>query len=202
MWWDELERILYDDHFPETNIRLSAGGREYNMKSGQTPAEAYHFLQPILRWSVPDERDDLLSQLRKQAGLPAEGRSTHRIMTETEIKQLARSRSAIIGAHTHRHPALSTLSPQTQQSEIHESKRILKQILSTNIEHFSYPFGSKKDYDENSVRICKEAGFKMVCSNFYGQVHSWTSRYELPRILVRDWNMNQFKENMKIFFRH
>ena len=65
---------------------------------------------------------------------------------------------------------------------------------------FSYPYGGRKDYSKESVRICREIGFKKVASNFAGQMHSWTNRYEIPRCLVRNWGWRRFSKEVSEFF--
>jgi peptidoglycan/xylan/chitin deacetylase (PgdA/CDA1 family) len=202
-WWDELERILLAKQFAVEKIELKSAQRNVVLKTStfEQRRNSYESLHPILKYASLAERDELISQLRTQAGLSVSGRATHRVMTKEEIQRLANSTSAVIGAHSHRHPALSILSSQEQQEEISISKNILQEITGKSIDHFSYPFGSKKDYNQETVRICGQIGFKMVAANYYGQVHRWTDRFQLPRILVRNWNRDDFSKNMQTFLR-
>jgi hypothetical protein len=80
------------------------------------------------------------------------------------------------------------------------SKQELENIIGKKITTFSYPFGRKKDYNRTSVRLCREAGFIKVAANFPGQVHRWTDPYQLPRHLVRNWNLDTFTAEMKSFW--
>jgi peptidoglycan/xylan/chitin deacetylase (PgdA/CDA1 family) len=112
------------------------------------------------------------------------------------------SAAAVIGAHTHSHPALSTLNYQRQLHEINTSKEILEKIIRKKIVHFSYPYGTKKDYNSDSINACREAGFDIVSANFYNQMHSWTDAFQLPRILVRNWEPALFREKLSKFFRY
>jgi peptidoglycan/xylan/chitin deacetylase (PgdA/CDA1 family) len=91
---------------------------------------------------------------------------------------------------------------EEQFNEINTSKQILEKLLKRKIEHFSYPYGGRGDYNDHSINICKEIGFKMVSANRYGQVHSWTNAYEVPRILVRNWNKAEFKKKVEKFFKY
>ena len=162
---------------------------------------AYQALHPILKNSLPDEIDKIITDLKKQTGVSLIKRSSHKHMTTIELKGLSASNSAVIGAHTHRHPSLSLLTYKSQLEEIRKSKEILERITGKKIEHFSYPYGSKADYNKSTMKICKELGFKMVCSNYYGQVHRWTDVLQVPRILVRNWNRNEFKKKIKNLFK-
>jgi peptidoglycan/xylan/chitin deacetylase (PgdA/CDA1 family) len=204
LWWDELERILLDDHhLPDfAEIKFKKESIKFSLLTATDRLNSYHSLHPYLKYSTPQERSDLIDQLRSSANLTDKGRESHRLMAIDEVRQLGSSRSAIIGAHTHNHPALSVLSYDQQKSEIAQSKLILENIVQKQVTHFSYPYGSKKDYNADSVQISRETGFKIVCSNYYGHVHSWTHPLQIPRILVRDWDKKTFSEHVAKFFRN
>jgi peptidoglycan/xylan/chitin deacetylase (PgdA/CDA1 family) len=121
-------------------------------------------------------------------------------MTQEELKRLAASPWAAIGAHTVTHSALSALTEEQQRHEIFTSKQDLENIIGTKIMTFSYPFGRRQDYNRTSVRLCREAGFIKAASNFPGQVHRWTDPFQLPRHLVRNWDLETFAAQMKRFW--
>lgn len=204
LWWDELERILLGPHsLPDSIETLNAGETlRFPTSSSAERSSSYNSLHPYLKYAHPEERNKMLELLRESAGIGPNGRETHRLMTTEELRHLSNSHGAVIGAHTINHPSLSVLSYKQQWQEIAESKRILETMLNNNILHFSYPYGSKKDYNADTVEICRQLGFKMVCSNYFGQVHSWTNRFEIPRVLVRDWNGQLFSEYMTKFFKY
>ncbi|MEO8764194.1 MAG: polysaccharide deacetylase family protein [Ginsengibacter sp.] len=204
LWWDELERILLGDHalppYLETYngtqvIRLSTSGTAERLKS-------YCSMYPLCKYAAPVERNRMIANLRQSAGISAAGRESHRLMTTKELKHLSDSSSSVVGAHTVNHPVLSILDYEQQQEEIIQSKLFLENLLGYPVQHFSYPYGSKKDYNKESARICHETGFKMVCANFHGQVHSWTNCFELPRILVRNWDKEFFSQYMTKIFKY
>lgn len=202
LWWDDLERIfLLPDVLPLT-LRLDVKDRQYSWPTGtkEEREHVYHTIHPLLKFLPPVERDGTIDYLLQWAGLKREGRPTHRMLTFDELINMDASASAVIGAHTHNHPALSALFRTEQTREITQSRDILEDLTNKKITHFSYPFGGKRDYNEDSIRICREAGFRMVCSNFYGQVHRWTSAWQVPRILVRNWNKTEFAHRLSKFF--
>ena len=121
-------------------------------------------------------------------------------MTPEEVRRVAASKWAAIGAHTVSHSALSSLDEEQQRHEIFTSKKDIENLTGLKITTFSYPFGRQQDYNQISVRLCREAGFIKVASNFPGQVHKWTDPFELPRHLVRNWDLNTFAAQMKSFW--
>ena len=98
------------------------------------------------------------------------------------------------------HTPLSVLSEDEQRHEIVSSKQQLERLLGTEITVFSYPFGRKDHYNRTSVRLCREAGFRKAASNFPGQAHRWTDNYQIPRQLVRNWNVGTFAARMRSFW--
>ena len=66
-----------------------------------------------------------------------------------------------IGAHSHTHPHLDTLSAAAAKEEIVHSKALLEDELGTEVESFAYPNG----YSSPTVRrLVAEAGFRSACA--------------------------------------
>jgi peptidoglycan/xylan/chitin deacetylase (PgdA/CDA1 family) len=201
-WWDELERIIMEDRpFPEKfTLNDSRFGRGWPTATPAGREILYRELHPLVKQLDPASREDWLMQLRQWAQAGETGRQAYRAMTGDELRRLARSKWVTIGAHTVSHTPLSVLSEEQQREEIVSSKLQLETLLGTEIRVFSYPFGRKCDYNRASVRICREEGFVKAASNFPGQVHRWTDPYQLPRQLVRNWEIDTFAARVKDFW--
>lgn len=202
-WWDELERICYEGSF--FNITFFIENIEYKVciNNLQQRIEVYNTLYPIVKKLSPINKDFFLTILSECARINLHtGRSSHRVLTSHEINQMFLSHAAVIGSHTTSHPSLSRLSYNDQYDEIKKSKLFLENVIGQSIKHFSYPYGTKADYDINSINICKELDFKMVASNFEGKVYKKTSNLEIPRFLVRNWKTNKFHMQMQKYLNH
>ena len=202
LWWDELERIfLTDFHLPESII-ISDGGNDYTLKTSTVPQriKIHNRWHKLFKSNLPDRREYFIENLKAWAELKDSGRSLYRMLTFEELKKLHVSKSAVIGAHTHTHTVMSLLTKEQQLSEMQQSKDILEKLLNTKIEHASYPFGTKKDFNEDSIEVSKQLNFKMTCANYHFQVHRWSNIHALPRILVRDWNLQEFKKQVARFY--
>ena len=101
-----------------------------------------------------------------------------------------------IGAHTMNHYTLSSLNKLEQEKEIIENKTQLESIIGKKIKYFAYPFGSRQHYNKHSLKIVKE-NFNLALSNFQGMVHKNTNPFELPRYLIRNWDLGVFKEKIR-----
>ena len=105
-----------------------------------------------------------------------------------------------IGSHTSNHFNLNSLSKSHQKNEILENKVKLEKDIKKKIEFFAYPYGSREHYNEHSVDLVKKY-FKFSFSNFTGNVHKDSNIHELPRYLVRNWDINEFKTKIEGFIR-
>jgi peptidoglycan/xylan/chitin deacetylase (PgdA/CDA1 family) len=210
LWWDDLERILLTDSVLPPTLQINIDGRAWEYATGTLTAirETYYALQAVLRFCKPAVIDAAMRQLYEWSGKNAEGRASHRLMTWQELAGMGQSPFATIGCHTHRHPAVGMLTYEEQLAEIGTSKEILEGVLGAPQVHFSYPFGgrkflgSKRYYNADSIRACKALGLQLVCANYHGQVHSWSNPFALPRILVRDWPLEVFRQHMQQFFKY
>jgi peptidoglycan/xylan/chitin deacetylase (PgdA/CDA1 family) len=202
-WWDEMERIFLSDERIPGLLTLDVNGKPYSFgtSSKEERVRTYHAMLPVIKNCNTQRRNDLMKKIINWSCLRPEGRASHRLLTSEELITLSKSKSSIIGAHTHGHPKLSICSYHEQFEEIRESKNKIEKLLNTTVEHFSYPFGTKEDYNAESIQVCQELGFKIVCANYHDQLHRWHNRYELPRILIRNWSMKEFQERMSSFFR-
>lgn len=112
-----------------------------------------------------------------------------RALTENELKKMSQSPFIEIGAHTKSHPILSKLTKERQESEILDSKTFLQKITGKKIDLFAYPFGTKKDFNQESKDLLEKRGFLCGCSCEGGYVGHNSDIYDLPRNIVRNWNI-------------
>jgi peptidoglycan/xylan/chitin deacetylase (PgdA/CDA1 family) len=182
----------------------AAAHRAWNVLSPETPTPrhaAYRALCPALAASDPAARTRWLEAIRARLGAGPEGRETHWTLTGDELRDLGSGNLIDIGAHTVTHARLSSLPPEQQCREITESKRALEERLGHPVASFSYPFGNHADYTADTVRLVREAGFDHACSNFGGAVRRRTARrFELNRVLVRDWDGDEFARRLREYF--
>lgn len=199
-WWDELERIFLVEQtsFPE-KVVLQIDTKKYQLmvRNQQEKTEAYRQLHPIIKPLYPDVRQYALNQLISQAGLPDQGRSSHRVLTWEELSLFANSNAVRIGCHTHNHVQLSALSLEDQTNEILLSKKLLESHLNIPITHFSYPFGTRTDFDIHTKNICQDLNIPFAYANIPGAVLPNVDPLSIPRHLIRNWGTDFFNQSLK-----
>jgi peptidoglycan/xylan/chitin deacetylase (PgdA/CDA1 family) len=222
LWWDELERIfLGPNPLPETlSLQIHGTRHEWRMDKGNggnrpgddqdwslleknDPSPRHRVYRSLCAAFGPlpgKDRQRLLDELRAWAGMDSAGRPSHRLLARDEVLELAEAGLVEIGAHTVTHPVLSSLSEEEQRAEIKDSKSRLEEILGQPVTSFSYPFGLRRDYTEATVSIVRESGFECACANIPGIVRSRADRFQLPRVVVRDWDGDEFGRRLKEWF--
>lgn len=196
-WWDELERLMLLGGERPDELRVAHGGEEqaHATDSAEARRSAYDALHPWLRFGPLERREHVLAQVRRWAGEPEQGlhRESHRALSVDELRELAASPVIEVAPHTRRHPSLAHQEIGVQRGEIAGSARDLEEWLGSRSAVFSYPFGGPgADYDGGTVAAVRGAGFELAVANFPARVTPLSSRFAIPRHLVRDWDARQF----------
>jgi peptidoglycan/xylan/chitin deacetylase (PgdA/CDA1 family) len=193
-WWDRLARIFHPERkLPALTLKINKINFTYKLSNPYKRKQAFGYICGLLRYSSPQVIDRTISYLERWAKLDGKEDSLYRAMNEEELKKMAQNRLFRIGAHTHQHSQLSQQTLALQRREIKKSKQGLEKIIQNPVNLFSYPYGSKRDYNAQSVRILRECGFEAACSTLAGMIECKSNLYELPRYGVGDWNCSRFK---------
>ncbi|MFA6715796.1 MAG: polysaccharide deacetylase family protein [Victivallaceae bacterium] len=188
-WWDQIEQILSKTKIKFDKLNLS-------IPPTVPKEEAVVQIQLALKSFSVQERRKFIGQLVKQAQVELNTRTQYRPLTIEELKQLSENELVTIGSHTVNHPRLAELPQSDQEYEINTGKAELEAILGNPVDTFSYPFGNLDDFSDITMKICKLANINKAAANFPGQTHSWTAPYQIPRSLVRNWDIDEFKKQV------
>ena len=201
-WWDELERILLDK------------GREYNKTfaldddffSCQWPTETYSAREELydtLHWLMYNKisvikRKAWMRQLREWSNVGNTGRKENRAVS---LEVLQKTPPLLtLGAHTVNHPSLKNLSENEQKYEIGQSIKDLECMLKHEISVFSYPFGGVGDFDKVAIELCKKENICKAAANFPGLWTSVCDDYQIPRNIVRNWDIDTYIKKIETFW--
>jgi len=224
-WWDEVERLLlHGRKLPEV-LCVNIDGQMFRWDLGQAANRMDGWLEQNRAWNVASLGEDVgprqrlyaslcellrpltdevrqsaIAAIREWAGEPATPRSSHRALLPDEVVQLAEGSDVEVGAHTVTHPVLSALPVAAQHQEVVRSRARLEDILNEQVTSFSYPYGTYADYSAATVDAVKAAGFACACSNFSDLADRRTSHFELPRVLIRDWDGDTVTRHLREAF--
>lgn len=181
MWWDELDRKY-----------LGSTPADWDWSAADPDEGAMRYRAAFHRYR---EKPFAIFEERPLA------RPERRMMTQDEVARLAATGFIEIGAHTVSHPVLSSLPAQEQQREIVKSKRDLETITGKAVKLFAYPNGFPADYTAQTVAICRAAGFDRAFAAWDAPLQDDCNAFEIPRMMVRDWDGDQFAARLRERFR-
>jgi peptidoglycan/xylan/chitin deacetylase (PgdA/CDA1 family) len=138
----------------------------------------------IYRWLPARQQPLFVDACEHAAGVRAVGGESP-FMSWAQIREL-RDMGHTIGAHTHTHPVLASLSAAEQQREIADSKRILEAQLGAPVDVFAYPYGKPHTtFTVETQQAVEACGFSAAFS-FYGgwNAAGRTAVFDIRRIKV------------------
>lgn len=165
-------------------------------------AETARLLSGELK-SWPDARRRELMKKLLDKYRPDESPLTERfrLMTLSEIRELALSDEFQIGIHGSSHSILSTMPRQRQQEEIMRALNELKELSIDAVPVFAYPNGRPEDFNRDTIEILKELSFDTAFTTSEGMLNRTDDGYRLARIPVgADTSKSEFKARLSGFF--
>jgi peptidoglycan/xylan/chitin deacetylase (PgdA/CDA1 family) len=181
-WWDALGEMLLQ----RDEIELSASGQTERIRVGtwEEKLAAYHRFRMIFHQEVNEGRSPFRGTWTLN-GVNPQVLTDRYFMTWKELQELANDPFVEIGAHTLTHRSLHQLSENEAGDEIEQSRRILKQKLGVEIEHFAYPFGN---CGQREFRLVRELGFKTAVTTRWCNIFPVHKEHlsSLPRKFL--WN--------------
>jgi len=218
-WWDELDRLFLQPGTLPPTLEMIVDGTEHewnlgdaavystdswrshrDWKAEENPPTARHrvFLEVwrLLQPLSEEHRRRLLDMLRAWAGAEASVRPSHRVMTATELVELAGSDAIEIGCHTVTHALLPDIPAPSVRAEVEESTAALDRLLGAAPKSFAYPYGA---YSQETIPAVRDAGFSCAVSTVETCVRATSDPYQLPRMEVRDWSGEEFERRLLIW---
>lgn len=202
-WWDELERILIKEDY-DFPLEFQLKDSIFSCVWPTTTKIERVRLYDTLVWLIKDKisltkRNNWMEQIRNWSG---DNKKTIKNNLNLQMDSIANLNLSLttIGAHTVNHLTLRGLPENEQYFEIAESKKKLESLFQKEIKVFSYPFGGINDYDNIAKNICKRLKFNKAAANFPGIWQSASDDFEIPRNLVRNWSLDQFRKHIKQFW--
>ena len=142
-----------------------------------------------LKTVTETEKEHRLSKLETATGrrLVLTDDSPYAPLNLAEIKMMADA-GMTFGAHTMSHPILSRLDRAAQAEEILASKKLIEERLGA-CPHFAYPNGQPDDWNQATLEIIKEAGWRAAWTTLPRRVRPERDEpLTLPRITIANYH--------------
>jgi peptidoglycan/xylan/chitin deacetylase (PgdA/CDA1 family) len=217
-WWDALARsVLLPEILPES-LALSSrgetrrwtlgaaavGGRaELDVHAGwnalrEPPRDARQALfLDLWNWMAAaptDEAERLADAVADWAGTSRNAHPEDHPVSEDELGRLCAAEGIEIGGHTVTHPRLATLPASERLAEMRDSRIRLGALTGREIRTFAYPYGSECP---ETARLAAEAGYAAACTTRNGFTTGRNDPMRIPRLVVRDWNGDEFARRLR-----
>ena len=183
LWFDIARRALGAERGPNEDHHTTPPwvAEELGKYLGSwPPADGLEATMKRLKYLPAKDRLSAVDHL-KAAGLPLG--EPARPMSWDQARAL-RDAGIELGAHTVKHPILSKLGPAEQRDEILGSARRLTEELGEAPRTFAMPNGSARDYDEHTLAILRDGGFRAACTTRRGSCRPGCDPYQLFRLGV------------------
>lgn len=183
LWWYLLEDLVLSNE----DIRFTHDKKSYHFCAhGEEKDAAFHAIRTLILQKSNDALERLIKDLFEPYGMNMHEYSHALTLDWNQIRIMSEDPLVTIGAHTMNHYALSRLTKEQAEYQIHTSKEIIEQRTGKKVEHFSYPFGSRGEAGEREFEMVRNSGFKTGTTTRIGNIFPAHRDHPecLPRIPV------------------
>jgi peptidoglycan/xylan/chitin deacetylase (PgdA/CDA1 family) len=188
LWYDEVAFRLWNTKCSSMDLH-PFGLETFDLSSGEKKTEAIRSVVRALKGSPPSGIDALLCHFRALPMRSTED-STYltgwEMLSVQEIREMAKDGLVEFGPHTVNHVILSSVDADRCREEILGSRKALEELLGKPPDMFSYPNGSRDDFNDEAIGILKGSGFRMAVTTIPGTYRDGGDPYRIPRISLHD----------------
>lgn len=208
-WWDELDAIFlggsplptrfkFDGFACTVEPRRDSSRAPWDILAppGSQRERAFLAASDFVRRLNREERRRFLAALRAWSGREPFARPGCGFASWADWRAALNRGVIIVGAHTRSHPALALLPLEEQREEIAGSLTEVRTQLGAEPAGLAYPFGTYHDFSSMTRRLAEESGAAFACANMTAHAARRTSRWELPRVLVWNWDVGELASRL------
>lgn len=187
IWWETAEQLI--NQIDEFTFDFGNGEETLATRS---PIEKYAAFDRLNKALVCAEQEATVQQLdlrARAAGICPTGIVDREVMNETELRQLAGTPLAQLGAHTISHFNLAHLPADKMRAEISLSAERVAEITGETPRTFAYPYGDRCAAGPREYQIAQELGFQLAVTTNPGilQAESLQDLFSLRRISLNGY---------------
>lgn len=182
LWWYSIEDLILSND----SIKL-ADGSTYICKTYQQKWDTFRLIREKILKLDQKKLHNSLQELFANYHIDWLAPVKEMAMSWENIKELGKEPLCTIGAHTMSHPAFIPLSLEEIRAEIDGGIERLHSVISYDIHHFAYPYGSIKEDGEREYEFLKTFDFKTAFVSFGGILtpNGNSTLTNLPRFMLK-----------------
>lgn len=181
LWPDQIINVL--KHFSANYLDLRKYGLDaYTVKTLEEKKQVLYKICDYLKKTSLKESQTLTNYL---ASTLNEGSKNNLMLDWEEINEMKKYNISF-GSHTLTHPILTEIPIEEAMKEIRESKKIIEDRLRETIDFFAYPYGSKKEFNDQIIKLLKDTGYSCACTLISGPNKKGTNLYTLKRYSINE----------------
>lgn len=184
IWWYALEKLFAQQD--KLSFVFKGMQYEFDFSYKSNIRSIYLQLENLITQVPEEDLDELFDKIFSDNNIDIYSFINVLALTWDEIKKLSEDELVTIGAHTVTHRSLKQLNDKECYDEMYNSKKIISDFIGKEVEHFSYPFGSKNFAGQREFDFAKKIGFKTATTTRKGHIFPKHDKLltNLPRIQV------------------
>ncbi|MBU3021757.1 polysaccharide deacetylase family protein [Aestuariibacter sp. A3R04] len=177
-WWDKVAFLLKNSAL--STIKLTQWVNSVGYKG-----DIKQFIRLVLKEIKASGQclDKQIEELESLTGLNSSYPSPE-FVSWAQLKEMYKA-GMTIGAHSHHHYILSSLTDDEILFELQHSKKLLEEHLGISINAFSYPVGNQSTYNNGVIEALKSSGYELAF-NFRPGINASVEKkcYDLHRFPI------------------
>ncbi len=183
-WIDQIEYLLEKKNIVLKNFMK----HDFNLNSKKNKINFLKFLRKNVKKNFKKyNTTKIVKKIYNSARCKLVDSSNHILdkkMDFSQLKELSKNPLFQIGGHCHNHVSMASLNNKNLNFEVNKCLSTLNERLNTKIIHFSYPEGSKTDYNKKVIRSLKKKGIICCPTAISGHNSNIRDLFELRRIMI------------------
>ena len=191
-WLDQVEYALARAQLGKYNLNLVGEEFSVNLQDNNSKLTLMGKIKQMIKTQPQEKRAEIIEQLEKGLKLSPEKEvpEIYQTLNWKEVQEMVNSRIITIGGHTQTHAITSKCNPEQLTKELTNSKKIIEAETKQKCTLFSYPNGTKDDFDAEVKAKLSELGYECALTTICGLNDSRTNLFELQRLGVDGRNNN------------
>lgn len=187
MWWETVAHVLRQNQ--SITFDFGAGAETLHIKNRFRKHMAFFKFANFVERVSEDSAVIKIDAWAKSLGINPVAIVEREIMSEAELRELAKDPLVTYGGHTMTHINLARASAERLQLELAESLKVVTEYAGKPVSTFAYPYGHSYTVGQREFDAAKNLGWKLAVTTQPGvlKLCSLDHPTALKRISINGW---------------